>query len=32
MKIIFKLGYTEEDQLPRKSQYRTKQMIQLLEY
>ena len=32
MKIIFKLGYTKEDQLPRKSQYRTKQMIQLLEY
>ena len=32
MKIIFKLGYTEEDQLTRKSQYRTKQMIQLLEY
>ena len=32
MKIIFKLGYTGEDQLPRKSQYRTKQMIQLLEY
>ena len=32
MKIIFKVGYTKEDQLPRKSQYRTKQMIQLLEY
>lgn len=32
MKTVFKLEYTEEDQLPRKSQYRTKQMMQLLEY